>query len=255
MIEKGRKLLLKGKIAVISGGSSAIGRAIAITLAREGAAVSFSYLHRKEDSAGLVRELQDIGVPVRGFKIDIKDTAAVRRWISETKRIFGEIDIVVNNAGIFKPLALAFTKKKDWDEVVDTNLGGVFNLTQSVIVDFIKRKQGVIVNIASANAVIGGSPTNYVASKAGIIGFTKSLAREVSKYNIRVNAIAPGWIDTEMLKGFGQEYREKLYKKIPLGRLGQPQEVAGLVKFLASERANFITGQTVIVDGGISLAI
>ncbi|RJP28106.1 MAG: SDR family oxidoreductase [Candidatus Omnitrophota bacterium] len=249
------KKIFKNKTVIISGGSTGIGRAVALHLAQAGANISFSYFKSKYQAEVLRKELCALKIKTKAYHVDIKSFESVSKWVQASKRYFGEIDAVINNAGIFEPYALAFTSKYTWKKVIDTNLGGVFNLSQSVITDFMKRKKGVIINIVSLNAIIGGSPTNYVASKSGIIGFTKSLAREVSKYNIRVNAIAPGYIDTEMIKHFNQDHRRALISSIPLGRLGYPDDVAKLVKFLVSNESSYITGQTIIIDGGFSMVL
>ncbi len=247
------KKIFRNKTAIVSGGAKGIGRAIVRVLAKEGANVSFNYLKSEKDAKALEKEIKKSDINIKAFQADIKDSAAVKRWIEKTKRHFGKIDILINNAGILKEKALAFTTKKDWQEIIDTNLGGVFNLTQAVIIDFIKQKSGNIINIASVSGIIGGHPTNYAASKAGIIGLTKSLAREVAPYNIRVNAIAPGYIETDMVNKLEDEHKKKLHGKIPFGRFGKPEEVASLVKFLASEKAKYITGQVIVIDGGLSI--
>ncbi|KPK01787.1 MAG: hypothetical protein AMK71_04300, partial [Nitrospira bacterium SG8_35_4] len=167
--------------------------------------------------------------------------------------LFGGIDIVVNNAGIIKDKALALMGQSDWHDVIHTNLDGTFNLTRAAIIPFMKQKKGVVINISSISGIIGTSrQVNYAASKAGIIGFTKALAREVAPYNIRVNAVAPGFIETEMLRDLKDDYREMMMKQIPLLRFGNVEEIAKAVKFLASDDAGYITGHTLVIDGGMS---
>jgi len=201
----------------------------------------------------LEKEIKNSGVIVKSFQVDIKDYNAVKSWVDETKELFGGIDIMVNNAGVIKDKALALMEPDDWHEVINANLHGTFNLTRAAIVTLIKQKSGVIVNIASVSGITGiPRQTNYSASKAGIIGFTKSLAREVAPYNIRVNAVAPGFIETDMLKGLADEYKSQIIKQIPLNRFGKPEEVARVVKFLVSDDASYITGHTLVIDGGMS---
>lgn len=246
---------LHEKTVIISGAARGIGRAIAVELAREGANISFNYLQNEQAAADLVGELNRLGTSANAFKADIRDYDAVKAWVEETKKIYGAIDIVINNAGVIKDKALALMDNDDWHSVINTNLDGTFNLTRAAIISLIKQKSGVVINMSSVSGMIGLSgQTNYAASKAGIIGFTKSLSREVGPYNIRVNAIAPGFIETDMLKDITTEYREQMIKQIPLSRLGSVEEVAKLVKFLASEDAGYITGQTFVIDGGMSTA-
>jgi 3-oxoacyl-[acyl-carrier protein] reductase len=241
------------KTAIISGAARGIGRAIAIELANEGVNISFNFLKSSEDALALEKKIINSGVKVKAFQVDIKDYIAVKSWVDDTKELFGGLDIVINNAGIIKDKALALMSPEDWHDVINTNLDGTFNLTRAAIIGFIKQKGGVIVNITSVSGMVGiPRQTNYSASKAGIIGFTKSLSREVAPYNIRVNAVAPGFIETDMLTDLKEEYKEQVVKQIPLTRLGRAEEVAKLVKFIASEDAGYITGQTFVIDGGLS---
>ncbi len=245
---------LKGKTVVVSGAARGIGRAIALELARQGTNISFNYSKSQSQAQELEKELKGLGVKAQGFQVDIKDYAAVKGWVDKTKELFGSLDIVVNNAGIIRDRAFALMEIADWQDVIDTNLGGTMNLTRAAIVTLVKQKSGNIVNITSVTGVIGmPRQTNYAASKAGIIGFTKALAKEVAAYNIRVNAVAPGFIETDMLKDLKEVYRNQIIEHIPLGRMGKSEEVALVVKFLVSDAANYITGQTVIIDGGMSL--
>jgi 3-oxoacyl-[acyl-carrier protein] reductase len=246
---------LKGKTAVISGAARGIGRAIAVELACQGINISFNYSKSQSEAEALEKELHELGVKAKGFQVDIKDYAAVKGWVDKTKEDFGSLDIVVNNAGIIRDRAFALMEIGDWQDVINTNLGGTMNLTRAAIVTLVKQKSGNIVNITSVTGITGMSrQTNYSASKAGIIGFTKSLAKEVAAYNIRVNAVAPGFIETEMLKDLKEIYRNQIIEHIPLGRMGKSEEVARVVKFLVSDSSNYITGQTIIIDGGMSLA-
>jgi 3-oxoacyl-[acyl-carrier protein] reductase len=246
---------LHSKTVIISGASRGIGRAIAKELAVQGANISFNFLQNEQGAADLVGELNDLGASAKAFKADIRDYEAVKSWVEETKKIYGAIDIVINNAGVIKDKALALMDTDDWHNVINTNLDGTFNLSRAAIISFIKQKSGIVINISSVSGMIGlPRQTNYSASKAGILGFTKSLAKEVGPYNIRVNAVAPGFIDTEMLDDLTEEYRKQILKEIPLNRLGKVEEVAKVVKFLVSEDAGYITGQTFVIDGGLSTA-
>jgi 3-oxoacyl-[acyl-carrier protein] reductase len=245
-------MTLKNKTAIISGATRGIGRAIAVELAREGANISFNFIKSHKEAGNLEKEIKALGVKAKSFKVDIKDYEAVKSWVDGTKEFFGEVNIIINNAGVIKDRALALMDPQDWHEVINTNLDGTFNLTRAAIISFIKQKSGVIVNITSLSGIAGiPRQTNYAASKAGIIGFTKSLANEVASYNIRVNAVAPGFIETDMLKDLKEEYINQMLKQIPLSRLGRPDEIAKAVKFLVSDDASYITGQTLIVDGGM----
>jgi 3-oxoacyl-[acyl-carrier protein] reductase len=247
-------MLLKGQVAVISGAARGIGRAIALELARSGANISFNYSKSQAQAEELEKELKALSVKAQAFQADIKDYEAVKAWVDKTKELFGSLDIVVNNAGIIRDKALALMEPLDWQEVINTNLGGTLNLTRAAIVTLVKQKSGNIVNISSVTGVIGlPRQTNYAASKAGIIGFTRALAKEVAAYNVRVNAVAPGFIETDILKDLKEDYIKQLIEHIPLSRIGKPQEVAQAVKFLVTDAANYITGQTIIIDGGMSL--
>ncbi len=247
-------MTLNNKTAIISGASRGIGRAVAVELAGEGVNISFNYLKSSNDALALEKEINDLGVKVKSFQVDIKDYRAVKSWVDDTKELFGGIDIIINNAGVIKDKALALMEPDDWHDVINTNLGGTFNLTRAAIIGLIKQKGGAIINISSVSGIVGiPRQTNYSASKAGIIGFTKSLAREVASYNIRVNAVAPGFIETDILKELKEDYKDQIVKQIPLSRLGKPEEVAKIVKFLVSEDAGYITGQTFVIDGGLSM--
>ena len=247
---------LKGKTIIISGATRGIGKAIAFELANSGANISFSFLKSEGEAKKAEKELNSIGIKAKGFKVDISDFDSVSDWVVKTKELFNNIDIVVNNAGIIKDKALALMSKEEWCEVINTNLGGTFNLTHACIIGLIKQKSGNIINITSASGIIGLSrQSNYSASKAGIIGFTKSLAKELAPYNIRVNAVAPGFISTDMLSELNGTYKEKIISRIPLNRVGKVEDVSKIVKFLADDTSSYITGQTLIVDGRMSLAI
>jgi 3-oxoacyl-[acyl-carrier protein] reductase len=246
---------MKDKVVIISGGSRGIGRAIAVELAREGAHIAFNYLHSAAEARKLVKELQSFEIKVKASRVDIKDFEAVAEWAGKTRKYFGGLDIVINNAGIIRDKALMFMEKADWQEVIDVDLGGVFNLTRAAIIGLLKQKSGRIVNISSVSGVIGmPRQVNYSAAKAGIIGFTKALAKEVGGYNIRVNAVAAGFIDTDMTKDLQENLKNRMLEQIPLGRFGKAEEVAKAVKFLVSGQAKYITGETIVIDGGLSMA-
>lgn len=245
---------LKNQTAVVTGASRGIGRAIALKLADLGANVAFNYQSSSEHAATLEKELSAKGVKAKGTSVDIKNYDQVKQWIEATKTEFGSLDILVNNAGIIRDKALMMMSSEDWQQVIDTNLTGVFNATRSCIVTFMKQKKGQIVNISSVSGVIGlPRQINYSASKGGINAFTKALAKEVASYGIRVNAVAPGFIETEILSGFNDEQKKKITEMIPLGRIGAVADVAGVVEYLLSDHAAYVTGQIIVVDGGLAI--
>lgn len=245
---------LKGKIAIVTGGSRGIGRAIVLKLASLGANVAFSY-HSAEDKAKDVEaEASKLGVIVKASAVDVKNISAVKQWIDETKNELGGLDIVVNNAGIVIDKALMTMTEEEWKEVIDTNLNGTFNVSKAAIITLMKQKSGNIVNISSISGIIGlPRQINYSASKGGVNAFTKGLAKEVANFGIRVNAVAPGYIDTEILSGFDDKARKTIIENIPAQSIGSPDDVANCVSFLLSEDARYITGQIVQVDGGLAL--
>lgn len=245
--------IFQGRTAIISGAARGIGRAIALELAGGGANISFNYVKSGSDAEDLLLKIKSLGREAKAFQVDIKDYEGVKTWVEETRTSFGGIDLVINNAGIIRDRALALMEQRDWSDVIQTNLDGTFNLTRAAIIQFMKQKKGVIINVSSVSGIVGMSrQVNYAASKAGIIGFTKALAREVAQYNIRVNAVAPGFIETEMLRDLKEDYREMMIKQIPMVRFGTAEEVAKAVKFLASDDAGYITGHTLVIDGGMS---
>lgn len=246
--------MLQNKVAIVTGGSRGIGRAIALELASQGANVAFNYLKSKDASEEVKREIGAKGREALVFQSDVRDFDAMKNMIDEIRDKWGKIDVIVNNAGILKDKALMFMEKEDWEDVISTNLSGVFNLVRAAVVTFLKQKSGNIINITSAAGVTGTSrQVNYSASKAGIIGLTKALAKEVGPYGVRVNAIAPGYIETDMLAGLKEDYRKELIKKIPLGKFGKSEEVAKIASFLASDNSRYITGQVILVDGGLAI--
>lgn len=246
------KEALKDKVAIVTGGSRGIGRAIVLDLINNGASVVFTYLKSDEAASALAGEIKALGGKAHMVKANSKDHSDAKRVVDETIKTFGRIDILVNNAGVIKDKALMFMDPAEWQEVIDTNLTGYFNMARSCIVTMMKQKSGNIINISSVAGVVGiPRQVNYSSAKAGILGLTKSLAKEVGPYNIRVNAVAPGYIDTDMTKGLKD--REKLIGFIPSGRFGKPEEIARTVTFLADDRSCYITGQVVKVDGGLAI--
>ncbi len=247
-------MLLSGKVAIVTGGSRGIGKAIVKEFANQGADIAFNFLKSEEESLKIKKEIESKGRKVLIFKQDVKDYNAIKVMVEGVKNELGRLDIIVNNAGILRDKALMLMEEQDWEEVITTNLSGAFNLIRSAIVTFMKQKSGNIINITSV-AGLKGVPrqVNYSASKAGLIGLTKSLAREVGPYNIRVNAIAPGYIDTDMVKDLKDDYKKELLSRIPLNRFGRAEEIAKIATFLASDNAKYITGQIITADGGLAM--
>ena len=244
----------KDKVAIVTGGSRGIGRAIVLMLAQEGCHVAFSYHANKEAAGSLVATAQKHGVRCQGYPVDIKDYAAVKVWIDAVKEQFGALDFLVNNAGIIRDKALMTMSAEEWDAVIATNLTGVFHATRHCIVTFLKQRRGVVVNVSSVSGVIGlPRQVNYSASKGGVNAFTKALAKEVASYGIRVNAVAPGYIETDILAGLSEAQRAGIIDAVPLGRLGQVQDVVGCVRFLLSEESQYMTGQIIQMDGGLAI--
>jgi 3-oxoacyl-[acyl-carrier protein] reductase len=247
-------LFLKNQTAIVTGASRGIGRAIALKLADLGANVAFNYQSSAEQALALEKEIAAKGVKAKASQVDIRNFEAVKKWIDETRADFGSLDVLVNNAGIIRDKALMMMSPDDWQSVIDTNLTGVFNASRATIVTFMKQKKGQIVNISSVSGVIGlPRQINYSASKGGINAFTKALAKEVAGFGIRVNAVAPGFIETEILSGFNEEQKKKITDLIPLGRIGAVDDVAGCVEYLLGPSAGYITGQIIVVDGGLAI--
>ncbi|EGL82590.1 3-oxoacyl-(acyl-carrier-protein) reductase [Caldalkalibacillus thermarum TA2.A1] len=243
---------LSGKVALVTGGARGIGRAIVLALAREGAAVTINYAGSEQAANELVREVEQMGSKALAVQANVAEQAAVNDMVKQVIETFGRLDILVNNAGITKDNLLMRMKEEEWDDVINVNLKGVFNCTKAVARQMMKQKSGRIINITSVVGVTGNAgQANYVAAKAGVIGLTKTTAREFAARGITVNAVAPGFIQTDMTAVLGEDIKKQLLSQIPLGRFGKPDDVAQVVKFLASDDAAYITGQTFHVDGGM----
>lgn len=242
---------LSDRVAVVTGGSVGIGRAIVRRFAEEGARVAFLYRSQTNEAEKTIEQTLAFNTMVKAFKCSVCDASSVTEIFNEIQDEFGDIDILVNNAGITQDNFFMMLSESQWDNVINVNLKGMFLCAKAVIKSMLSRQYGRIVNMSSISALMGREgQTNYAATKGGIISFTKSLAREVAKYKITVNAIAPGLIETQMTKKIQREVLKKAIQEIPMGRIGQPEEVAEAVLFLASERASFITGTVLNVTGG-----
>ncbi|OCC07771.1 3-oxoacyl-[acyl-carrier-protein] reductase [Streptomyces sp. PTY087I2] len=242
------------RVALVTGGSRGIGRATALRLARDGFDVAFCYQANDEAARELEKELAEIGVRVLARKADVRDKESVRALVAETEELLGPIEVAVTAAGITRDNPLVLMTDDDWNQVLDVNLDGVYNLNRAVVFPMMKRKAGAIINLSSVAGVHGNAgQANYSASKAGIIGFSRALAKEVGRYGIRVNVVAPGFIDTDMTSVLSGPVKDKALGQIPLGRLGRADEVADLVGYLASDRAGYVTGSVLQIDGGITV--
>jgi 3-oxoacyl-[acyl-carrier protein] reductase len=244
---------LQGKVALITGGAQGIGKAIALLFAREGAAVGVADINL-EKGRETCREIESLGRGALALGGNVAEAKASEAMVQETLKHFGRLDILVNNAGITRDQVLLRMKEEDWDLVMAVNLKGAFQCTKAALRPFLKQKGGKVVNIASVTGQMGNAgQANYAASKAGLIGFTKSIAREYASRNIQVNAVAPGFIETAMSQAIPQKDREILIQQIPMERLGAPEDVAEAVLFLASAAADYITGQVINVNGGMHM--
>ncbi len=239
--------MLKGKVALVTGGSRGIGKAIVEVFSKEGAKVAFFYTKESEE----IKKLEKKG-EIFPINCDVRDFEAVKLAFENISKRFGPLSILVNNAGITRDALFVRMSEKDWDEVLEVNLKGTFNCTRVAIRQMMKKREGSIINISSVAGQMGNpGQANYSASKAGIVGFTKSLAREYGRYGIRVNAISPGFIETSMTEKIPEDKRKEVKSQIPLGRFGSPYEVANLALFLASDYSSYITGQVIGVNGGL----
>lgn len=241
--------MLEGQIALVTGAGRGIGAAIALELGRNGATVIGADLANVQQ---ITETLQQAGVKGMGMALDVNSAEQIEAALKSIAEHFGDVTILVNNAGITRDMLLMRMSEKEWDDVMSTNLKSVFRLSQAVLRPMMKARSGRIINIGSVVGAIGNAgQVNYAASKAGVVGFTKSLAREVGSRGITVNCVAPGFIDTDMTRALSEEQRTALAQHIPLGKLGQPEDIAVAVAFLASPRARYVTGETLHVNGGM----
>lgn len=246
--------MLQGKCAVITGASRGIGREIALKYAKEGANIVLNYRNSETEALQLKEELDKLGSDTLIVKANVSNFEEAEKLIKEAKETFGRVDILVNNAGITKDNLIMRMKEEDFDSVIDVNLKGAFNCLKAVTPIMVRQKSGKIINMSSVVGVIGNAgQVNYCASKAGLIGMTKSLAREIGGKNINVNAIAPGFIDTDMTKVLSEDQKKNIMSQVPLKRLGQAEDIANLALFLASNQSDYITGQVIHVDGGMAM--
>ena len=243
---------VKDRVALITGSARGLGKAFAKTLVSEGAKV---IINDVDETLGMetTNELKDLGYEVTFMKADVTSRSEVEAMMKTAVSRFGGLDILVNNAGLMRGGLVHEMEGDRWDEVLNVHLNGAFNCSHFALKYMLKKKYGKIINISSRAALGLASHTNYAAAKAGINGFTRSLALEVAPHNILVNAIAPGWTQTDMTKGFSEAFQKERISRIPLGRIGQPEDIAPLLLFLASDESNFITGQVIYVDGGMSI--
>ncbi len=243
---------LQEKVALVTGSSRGIGRAIALELGRKGVHIAVNYAGNEDRAAAVVNELQELGVKAIKIKANVANEDEVKNMIKEIVKEFGRLDILVNNAGITRDNLLMRMKVEEFDQVIETNLKGAFLCTKAVTRQMMKQRYGKIINIASIVGVSGNpGQANYVAAKAGLIGLTKSTAKELATRNILVNAVAPGFITTDMTDILTEDQKEAILSTIPLEKLGEPEDIANVVCFLASDKAKYITGQTIHVDGGM----
>lgn len=246
--------LLTGKNALVTGGGRGIGRAIAIELAKNGAKVIINYNGSEERARSVVAEIEELGGEAAAYKCNVSDYSACEEMVKTILADHSKVDILVNNAGVTRDNLILRMSEAEYDAVLDTNLKGAFNMIRHLSKNFLKCRGGKIINISSVSGVMGNAgQANYSASKAGLIGLTKSVARELSSRNICVNAVAPGFVATEMTEALGEDTLEKAKASIPLGRIGEAEDIANAVVFLASDKANYITGQVLCVDGGMAI--
>ena len=245
----------EGKSAIVTGATRGIGKAIALELASRGCNVAFNYASSEEAAEKIKTEIENLGVKVFADSCDVADTNASAEFVKQVKAEFGGIDFLVNNAGITRDGLILRMKEEDWDSVIDTNLKGAWNFSKAAVRPMMRNKTGgSILNITSISGVVGMlGQSNYSASKAGMIGLTKSMAKEIASRKITVNALALGLVETDMASDMNEEYREKILEQIPLKRLGNTQEVAEIACFLLSDSAKYITGQVIQADGGLAM--
>lgn len=245
----------EGRSAIVTGGTRGIGRAIALELARRGANVAFNYSKSADEAEKLKTEIEEFGAKAIAAQCDVSRTDAAADFVAQVKDAFGTIDLLVNNAGITRDQLILRMKEEDWDSVIDTNLKGAWNFSKAVLRPMMRNENGgSILNISSISGVVGMlGQSNYSASKAGMIGLTKALAKEVASRRITVNALAPGMVDTDIVSEMNPEFREKILAQIPLGRFASVAEIADTACFLLSDSARYITGQVIQADGGLAM--
>ena len=243
---------LKGKTAVVTGASRGIGRAIALALAKAGANIAVNYTSNSAAAENVVKEIEDLGVSAIAIKADVSKADEVENLVNIVLNKYNSIDILINNAGITRDNLIIRMSEEEFDEVINTNLKGAFVCTKAISKVMIKQRSGKIINVSSVVGIIGNAgQSNYSAAKAGLIGFSKSMARELSKRGITVNAVAPGYIETDMTAAIPEKAKEEFMKNIPLGRAGRPEDIANAILFLSSEYSDYITGQVINIDGGM----
>jgi len=243
-----------GKNVVVTGGTRGIGKSIVEAFAQNGAKAIFTYTQNEKLAQEIAKTIADKGGYAEYHRVDVRNYEEVEKWRDMLLEKYGKIDVLINNAGIIKDKALMMMTKEDWLDVIDTNLNGVYNVTRNFVVPFMKQKEGCIINISSVSGMIGlPRQTNYSASKGGIIAFTKALAKEIAQFGIRVNAIAPGFISTDMTATLKDEMIKKIMSLIPLQKFGTPEDVAKAALFLAGKGSSYITGHTLVIDGGLSM--
>lgn len=246
--------MLNGKIALVTGAAKGIGRAIALALAAEGAVVVVNYNGSRERAEQTLEEIRALGADGCVYQCNVADTEAALAMVKEVTARYGRLDILVNNAGITRDNLIMKMSEEDFDAVINANLKGCFNTIKAVSRQMLKQRAGRIINITSVSGILGNAgQANYAASKAGVIGLTKTMARELASRGITVNAVAPGFVDTDMTQVLSDSVKEAATAQIPLGRFGKPEDIANMVAYLASEKAAYITGQIISVDGGMAI--